>query len=97
MNKKLPGIYKGNDYSHVNNNKKIFYSGNKEQIIENDNINNKSYINEYTLNTPVIIETYDDNVIKTKIVSKRNDHILTSDNKIIKTSNIKSIKTIYKL
>ena len=95
MNKKLPGIYKGNDYSHVNNNKRIFYSGNKEQIIEHNII--KDSTDEYVLNTPVVIETYDNGVIKTKIISKRSDHILTSDNKIIKTSNIKSIKTIYKI
>ena len=91
MDKRLPNIYKGENYSHVNNNKKVFYS-NKELDIrrtEDDEI----ISDEYILNIPVKIETYD-SIITTKIVSKVHDHIMTSDNKIIKLRDIKSIKKV---
>lgn len=92
MNKELPSIYKNTNCSYINNNKKVFYSSdlNKEPMIER---NSKNIDEEYILNTPVIIQTYSEK-INTKIVSKVGDHILTSTNKIIKLSEIKSISTL---
>ena len=93
MKKKLPSIYKGNDYTHVNNNKYVFRSGeiNKSYLASNSN---KTFDSVYLINTPVIIETLDNKTIKSKIIGKLNDHILTSDNEIIKLINIKSIKKV---
>ena len=92
MEKKLPKIYKGENYSHVNNNKKVFSfdSSKKEDI----NINNNfSFEKDYLINMPVIIET-NNKTITCKIVSKVGDHIMTSKNQIIKLDDIKSIKKI---
>ena len=93
MNKKLPKIYKGNDYSHVNNNKKIFHLSEKKYNYDNGKLNSCN-IDNYIINSLVLIETYDNKIIKTKIVSKRTNYIVTSENKIIKTDEIKSIKSI---
>ena len=87
MNKKLPSIYKSGDYMHVNNNKSIFRSDTKVNTIK------KNFDFNYPLNTPVIIETFDNRVIKSKITAKLKDHVLTSNNEIIKLENIKLIKT----
>lgn len=95
MDKKLPSIYKNTNYDHVNNNKRIFYSA----LSKENNINTykegitKNIDNEYILNTPVIIETYTEK-INAKIVGKVGDHILTSNNKVIKLKDIKFIKTL---
>lgn len=90
MNKKLPGIYKGNDYSHVNNNKTIYYSN----LETKPNVVREEFnIDEIMFNVPTIIETKDE-VLKTKIVSKIKDHILTSNNKTIKINDIRSIKNL---
>ena len=89
MKKRLPGIYKGEGYKNVRNNKIVFYSSVKNQSSEsNDNI---IYENEYFLNIPVIVETFEKK-ISCKIVGKVGDHILTSNNEIIKLKDIKSIK-----
>ena len=96
MDKKLPGIYKNTDYSHVNNNKRVFYSGDVENQKKDDvtaSSKEKNISNEYILNTPVIIETINEK-LNARIVSKVGDHILTSNNKIIKLKDIKSIKTL---
>ena len=93
MKKKLLKIYKGSDYSHVNNNKSVFYSF-KEEKIDFNNIESKNIEYEYIINTPVTIETYSNEIIHSKIVSKLKDHILTSNNRIIKLKDIKSIKTL---
>ena len=88
MEKKLPGIYKGKDYSHVNNNRKVFISKEIKELNPIEEAN----INDYLLNTPVLIETKDNKTIKAKIISKRNDYILMDNKKIIKHNNIKKIK-----
>ena len=88
MNKKLPGIYKGKDYSHVNNNRKVFVSKETSELNTIKEVN----INDFLLNTPVLVETNDNNIIKAKIISKRNDYILMDNKKIIKHNNIKQIK-----
>ena len=93
MTKKLPKIYKGNDFSHVNNNKQVFYSS-KEEIKKDLNKDILIFDKQYILNTPVVIETIDNNIYNTKIISKVSDHILISNNKIIKLEQIKSIKTL---
>lgn len=93
MSKKLPKIYKGNDFSHVNNNKKVFYSS-KEEIKQNFNKDVLILDKQYILNTPVVIETINENIYNTKIISKVTDHILLSNNRIIKLEDIKSIKTL---
>ena len=92
MNKKLPSVYKNTNCNYINNNKTVFYCDDRtdERIVEKTSTNIE---NEYILNTPVIIETYTEK-INAKIVSKIKDHIMTSNNKIIKLKDIKSIDLI---
>ena len=94
MKKKLPELYKNSDFTHINNNKRVFYSN----IDKDNNVTDNLKVdldNEYILNTPVMIETRDGTKISCKIVSKIGDHILTSNNKIIKLDDIKFIKGIF--
>ena len=91
MNRKLPKIYKESNSKKINNNKTVFYSDNSF-----NNTDNKETFNleeEYVFNTPVIIETVDE-ILKTKIVGKVKDHILTSNNKVIKLNEIKKISLL---
>lgn len=82
--KKLPSIYKNPRV--VSTNKDVFYSFEKEN--EEDRSFNKEDI---IFNDVVIIKTTNNTYI-TKIVSKLNDHILTSNKDIIYFKDIKSIK-----
>lgn len=91
MEKKLPKIYKGEDYRHVSNNKKIFSFDGKSKSLENKR--DISFEKDYIINMPVKIETFD-NIITAKIVSKVGDHIMTSTNQIIMLKDIKSITKI---
>ncbi|MDD6878633.1 MAG: hypothetical protein PUD59_00160 [bacterium] len=96
MSKKLPSIYKENSFKHKNN-RTVYYTSNENRIFDtngvfqNTNIDSVSMDKEYILNSPVIVETFDE-IINTKIISKVGDHILTSNNKIIKLRDIKSIR-----
>lgn len=92
MKKKLPSLYKGNNYTHINNNRYVFRSNEFGNDNSTNKIKNVDLESVYLINTPVVIETIDNRVIKTKIVGKLSDHILTSNNEIIKLVNIKSIK-----
>jgi len=91
MNKKLPCIYKASDCSHIKNNKTVFCSSDVNFDFTNDDrvTSDVSEI-DYVFNTPVTINTNEE-VIRAKIVGKYDDHILTSNNKIIKLKDIKSI------
>lgn len=90
MNKKLPGIYRSTINKKISNNMNYSFVG-LSNIDENDNSNNTNFSDQYVFNTLVEIETKE-GVFNTKIVSKIKDHILTSDNRIIKLNDIKNIK-----
>ena len=81
--KKLPEMYKNSNVQRPNKN--VFYSFEKE---ESDRNFSKDDI---IFNDIVIIKTVD-STYETKIVSKLNDHILTSNKDIIYLKDIKSIK-----
>ena len=80
---KLPDIYKNVKVQSPN--KEVYYS------FEKDSDDRTFSKEDIILNDIVIIKTVD-NSYETKIVSKLNDHILTSNNKIIYLKDIKSIK-----
>lgn len=85
MNKKLPGIYH-NDIKKSPN-KQTFYSYN-----DNDIRNEKKFTSDMIIfNKVVIIETNTTSYVS-RIVSKVDDHILTSDNDYILIKDIKNIK-----
>lgn len=93
MGKKLPKIYKGEDYSHVDNNKKTYcfdLSKNGENIESDFKF---SVDQDYIINIPVKIETHE-KTITSKIVSRVGDHIMTNTNQVIKLKDIKSIKRL---
>jgi len=94
MEKKLPSIFKNNDPRYIDNNKKVYYSfldrGQEEVFTSEEQVNLED---EYLFNTTVEIETLDGH-FSTKIVGKLGDHILTSNNKIIKIKDIKKITII---
>jgi hypothetical protein len=81
---KLPEMYKNTKV--VSPNKKVFYS------FENDESNRKTFSKEDIIFNDVVIIKTVDNIYETKIVSKLNDHILTSSKDIIYFKDIKSIK-----
>ena len=81
--KKLPDIYKNSKV--VNTNKNVFYS------FEKENDERSFSKDDIIFNDVVIIKTID-NTYETRIVSKLNDHILTSSKDIIYLKDIKSIK-----
>ena len=81
---KLPEMYKNTNISSPNKN--VFYSFEKEE-------SNRTFTKEDIIfNDKVIIKTIDNNIYETKIVSKLNDHILTSHKDIIYLKDIQSIK-----
>ena len=88
MNKELPKIYKGSDCSKIKNNKSFFCSS--DPFDDFDRITKNAQNIDFEFNTPVTIKTKD-KVIYAKIVSKIGDHILTSNNEIIKLEDIQSI------
>ena len=81
--KKLPDIYKNSKVQSTNKN--VFYSFEKDS---NERTFSKDDI---IFNDVVIIKTVD-NTYETRIVSKLQDHILTSSRDIIYLKDIKSIK-----
>lgn len=81
---KLPEMYKNTKV--VSPNKKVFYS------FENDESTRKTFSKEDIIFNDVVIIKTVDNTYETKIVSKLNDHILTSSKDIIYLKDIKSIK-----
>lgn len=80
---KLPDIYKNTKV--VSPNKDVFYS------FEKDNDDRSFSKNDIIFNDIVVIKTVD-NTYETRIVSKLNDHILTSNKEVIYLKDIKSIK-----
>ncbi len=80
---KLPEMYKNSKVQSPNKN--VFYSFEKD---DSDRTFSKADI---IFNDVVIIKTVD-NTYETRIVSKLNDHILTSSKDIIYLKDIKSIK-----
>jgi hypothetical protein len=80
---KLPEMYKNSNVQSPNKN--VYYS------FEKDNNDRHFSKEDIIFNDIVIIKTVD-NTYETKIVSKLNDHILTSNKEIIYLKDIKSIK-----
>lgn len=80
---RLPEIYKNTRV--ISTNKDVFYS------FEKDNDDRTFSKDDIIFNDVVIIKTVD-NTYETRIVSKLNDHILTSGKDIIYLKDIKSIK-----
>lgn len=92
MEKKLPNIYKASDCSRIRNNKTVFnFDYNSFDTRSDEEKKQEANNIDYVFNTPVTIKTAEE-TIKTKIVGKLDDHILTSDNRIIKLKDIESIK-----
>ena len=91
MNKRLPKVYKVSDCTHIKNNKSVFCSSyTNVDFDEKDRISIDNKEIEFVFNTPVTIKTNNE-IIHAKIVSKVDDHILTSNNKVIKLKDIQSI------
>lgn len=107
MDKKLPSISKFSDDKEFLNNKQTYYSfvekseedrnsrnGGNDEIIDDEKMNTLDDLfnnGQFIFNIPVNIKT-STNSILTMIVGKVNDHIITSDNQIIKIEDIISIK-----
>lgn len=81
---KLPKMYKNTNVASPNKN--VFYSFEKEDRPRT------SLKKDIIFNDVVIIKTIDNNIYETKIVSKLNDHITTSNKQIIYLKDIESIK-----
>jgi len=94
MNKKLPKIYQCSE-NLITNNKDSYYSFSKEEKgIDKEPVQRNNFISnnffEY-FNKNVEIVTFDDRVINTRILSKRDSHILLGDGTYLEINNIKSI------
>jgi hypothetical protein len=89
--KKLPNIYKGS-VRNSNNLKSAHVSNKKIDYNPRDTINNLFRKNEI-YKQDVEIETDKDN-LKTKIVGRTEDHVITIDNIVIKIDNIKRINIL---
>lgn len=106
-NKELPKIFKNTETKKITNNTKVFCSfydnskGDFESHEEKESLSSSNNYydtvdrllnsNKFIFNVPVEIETKEGS-LSTKIVSKIEDHILTSDSKIIKLEDILNIK-----
>ena len=91
MNKKLPSVYKVNDCTHIKNNKSVFCSSySNVDFTEGDRNSTDIQEIDFVFNKPVTIKTNNE-IIHAKIVSKIDDHILTSNNRVIKIKDIQSI------
>ena len=89
--KKLPEIYKTPKVK--SSNKEVYYSYENNNI-RNENITKNIIENKKDIifNDIVFIKTIDNYIYETKIVSKLNDHIITSNKKVILLKDIESIK-----
>ncbi|MBQ2640225.1 MAG: hypothetical protein IJF92_05665 [Bacilli bacterium] len=89
--KKLPKIYQNNINKNINNNKRITYVNNKDNIFSVKNTLDKIFTGVgYSYNIPVIIET-NDKVYDTSIVTRTKRNIFTLDNDVIKIEDINNI------
>ena len=96
MNK--PKVFRNTINKNIKNNKKVFYSKNKneEEIIDNRNVIQK--LNDifsspnYIYKANVKIKTKDD-IITTRIIGRNKDYIITMDNKLISIKDIIDIKS----
>ncbi len=88
MKKELPRIYKGS-VKQSNNLRSTHVSGDKNIESPRDTINSLFRKNEI-YKQDVLIET-DNDTLKTKIVGRTEDHIITINNVVIKIDNIKKI------
>ena len=104
MKKKLPNISKFPNNKNISNNKDIYYSymndPKTEYNQENSNNNTKDITidnlfetGNYIFNIPVVIKTKTSN-IKSTIIGKVGDHVITSNGNTIKTKDIENISTI---
>lgn len=99
--KELPKVFKNKINKTINNNKKVFYSNNKEEItkqetIDSKNINQKinsifsspNYI--YKANVEITLK---DKVINKRIIGRNKNYIITMDNELIPIVDIIDIKS----
>ena len=107
MEKKLPGVFPGKVKKDSGNNKKVFYSSETENFINDKNVepllkpekNIKQKINEifnspnYIYKADVEIKLKDKTVVK-RIVGRNNTHLITMENELIPINDMVDIKTI---
>lgn len=95
--KKLPKIYQNDITRCINNNKKVCYLKDEEQIEEEQPTNLDETLNEIfngignSYNIPVEIITKN-RKYQTSLISKTDNYIITLDNEIISLSDIVDIK-----
>lgn len=107
MNNNLPKVFQNRIEKKITNNKKAYYSNNKENIIKNDtikdnkniefskNINKK--INDifkstnYVYKANVEIKTKT-NTINTRIIGRNKKYLITFENEVIPIEDIIDIK-----
>ena len=104
MKKELPRIYVNNIDKAIDNNKKIYISNiatkteAKQKTDEDKNLDEVKKIVKKMFNKkdliykiPVEIETNNEK-LKTKIIGKKDNYLITIENKIINIKEIKNIK-----
>ncbi len=91
MKKQLPNIFKGE--VKCNNNLKVAHATNQERTITPRQTINEMFKKNKMYKQEVEIETDSDN-IKTKIIGRTEDHIITINNNVIKIDNIKKINIL---
>lgn len=91
MKKELPKIYKGKINSNAGNNLRATY-GVKEEIDVRTSIN-KMFRENKLYKKDVEIEINNE-IIKTKIIGKTENHIISIDNRVMRIDDIKSIKIL---
>jgi len=106
MNKELPKVYANKINKEIKNNKKTYVYKGENNISQDkkhtNSINDiEKIINQlfnrrgYVYKVPVKIET-DTEIIKTQIIGRNRNNIITRDNKIIEIKKIKAISEINK-
>lgn len=104
MNKKLPGVFANRNTGVVNNNKEVYYSGEKIQmslesemdkniknIIIRKKINDLFNSENFVYKVNVVITTLDGDKECT-LIAKSNDSLLTLENQSISISDIIDIR-----
>ncbi len=98
MDKKLPKVYENKIDKNLDNNKKVYYSTEKEEVKkEKEEVNIKQKINDifnsnrYIYKADVVIKKKDGEVTK-KIIGKNDFDLITIDNELIPISDILDIK-----
>ncbi len=91
MKKELPKIYKGNVSSDASHNLRSSYGISEEIDVRNEI--NKLFKENKLYKKEVEIEINEE-TIKTKIIGKTENHIISIDNRVIKIDDIKKFKIL---